>query len=102
MSPVRSLSRSMWRAGVSSARSTVAYPGRHSKPSETSLKLLQKGGAGYRPFKGFVFVCTLVMTSRNFYKVGDWYNHSDWRRVRGLLGEPVPNAEIGTSRLQKR
>jgi len=49
-----------------------------------------------------VFVCTLVMTSRNFYKVRDWYNHSDWRRVRGLLGEPVPNAEIGTSRLQKR
>jgi glycosyltransferase involved in cell wall biosynthesis len=55
----------------------------------------KKGSAGYRLFKGFVLACTLVMPPRNFYQLRDWYSHSDWRRVRGLLGEPVPNAEIG-------
>jgi hypothetical protein len=61
----------------------------------------KKGSAGYRLFKGFVLACTLVMPPRNFYKLRDWYSHSDWRRVRGLLGEPVPNAEIGNVTVTK-
>ena len=61
----------------------------------------KKGSAGYRLFKGFVLACTLVMPPRNFYKLRDWYSHSDWRKVRGLLGEPVPNAEIGNVAVTK-
>jgi hypothetical protein len=61
----------------------------------------KKGSAAYWLFKGFVLACTLAMPPRNFYKLRDWYSRSDWRRVRGLLGEPVPNAEIGSVAVTK-
>jgi glycosyltransferase involved in cell wall biosynthesis len=61
----------------------------------------KKGSAAYWLFKGFVLACTLAMPPRNFYKLRDWYSRSDWRRARGLLGEPVPNAEIGSVAVTK-
>lgn len=53
------------------------------------------GSAGYWIFKGFVLACTLALPPKSFYQLREWYSRSDWRRIRGLLGEPVPNAEIG-------
>ncbi len=61
----------------------------------------KKGSAGYWLFKGFVLACTLAMPPRNFYRLRDWYGRSDWRRVRGMLGEPMPNAEIGNVTVTK-
>jgi glycosyltransferase involved in cell wall biosynthesis len=53
------------------------------------------GSVGYWIFKGFVLGCTLALPPKKFYQLKDWYSHSNWRRIRRLLGEPVPNAEIG-------
>ena len=52
------------------------------------------GSPAYWLFKGFVLACTLALPPRNFYQLRDWYGRSNWRRIRSLLGEPVPNAEI--------
>jgi hypothetical protein len=41
-----------------------------------------------------------ALPPRRFYQLRDWYSRSDWRRIRGLLGEPVPNAEIGNVAVQ--
>jgi glycosyltransferase involved in cell wall biosynthesis len=54
----------------------------------------KQGSPAYWLFKGFVLACTLVLPPRNFYQLRDWYSRSNWRRIRSLLGEPVPNAEI--------
>src|ERR1700752_425667 len=61
----------------------------------------KKGSAGYWLFKGFVLACALALPPRRFYRLKDWYSHSNWLRFRGLLGEPVPNAEIGNVTVQK-
>src|ERR1700747_1862932 len=61
----------------------------------------KRGSAGYWLFKGFVLACTLALPPRSFYQLRDWYSHSDWRRIRGLLGAPVPNAEIGNVAVPK-
>ena len=54
----------------------------------------QKGNAAYWLFKAFALACTLAMPPRMFYQSRDWYSRSQWRRIRRLLGEPVPNAAI--------
>jgi glycosyltransferase involved in cell wall biosynthesis len=61
----------------------------------------KKGSAGYWLFKGFVLACALALPPRKFYQLRDSYSHSNWRRIRGLLGEPVPNAEIGNVTVPK-
>src|SRR6204780_253260 len=54
----------------------------------------KKGSAAYRLFQSFVLACTLALSPKAFYRLRDWYSRSNWRRVRSILGEPVPNAEI--------
>jgi glycosyltransferase involved in cell wall biosynthesis len=54
----------------------------------------KKGSPAYRAFKSFVLACTLALSPKSFYRLRDWYSRSNWRRVRSILGEPVPNAEI--------
>ena len=61
----------------------------------------KSGSAAYWIFKGFVLGCTLALPPKRFYQLRDWYSRSNWRRVRGLLGEPVPNAEIGNVAVTK-
>ena len=61
----------------------------------------KSGSAAYWNFKGFVLGCTLALPQKRFYQLRDWYSRGNWRRVRGLLGEPVPNAEIGNVALTK-
>jgi len=56
----------------------------------------KKGSPAYWLFKGFVLGCTLALSPKNFYRLRDWYGSSNWRRIRSMLGEPVPNAEIRT------
>jgi glycosyltransferase involved in cell wall biosynthesis len=53
-----------------------------------------KGSAAYWLFKAFVLAITLALPPRRFYQLRDWYSRSNWRRIRSLLGEPVPSAEI--------
>lgn len=54
----------------------------------------KKGSPAYRLFQNFVLGCTLALSPRSFYRLRDWYSRSKWRRIRSILGEPVPNAEI--------
>jgi glycosyltransferase involved in cell wall biosynthesis len=54
----------------------------------------KEGSLAYWLFKGFVLGCTLTLSPKNFYRLRDWYGSSNWRQIRGILGEPVPNAEI--------
>ena len=54
----------------------------------------KKGSPAYRLFQSFVLACTLALSPKSFYRLRDWYSRSNWRRVRSILGEPVPNAEI--------
>src|SRR6204780_5035436 len=54
----------------------------------------KKGSPAYRLFQIFVLACTLALSPKSFYRLRDWYGRSNWRRIRGVLGEPVPNAEI--------
>jgi glycosyltransferase involved in cell wall biosynthesis len=54
----------------------------------------QKGSVAYWMFKAFVLTCCLVLPPRKFYQLRDWYGRSSWRRIRSLLGEPVPRAKI--------
>jgi glycosyltransferase involved in cell wall biosynthesis len=54
----------------------------------------RESSPAYWLFKGFVLACTLALPPKNFYQFRDWYSRSNWRRIRSLLGEPVPNAEI--------
>jgi glycosyltransferase involved in cell wall biosynthesis len=54
----------------------------------------KKGSPAYRLFQSFVLACTLALSPKSFYRLRDWYGRSNWRRVRSILGEPVPNAEI--------
>ena len=54
----------------------------------------KKGSPAYRLFQNFVLGCTLALSPKSFYRLRDWYSRSNWRRIRSMLGEPVPNAEI--------
>ena len=54
----------------------------------------KKGSPAYRLFQSFVLGCTLALSPKSFYRLRDWYSRSNWRRIRSILGEPVPNAEI--------
>jgi glycosyltransferase involved in cell wall biosynthesis len=54
----------------------------------------KKGSPAYRLFQNFVLGCTLALSPKSFYRLRDWYSRSNWRRIRSILGEPVPNAEI--------
>jgi glycosyltransferase involved in cell wall biosynthesis len=54
----------------------------------------RQGSRAYWLFKGFVLACTLTLPPKNFYRLREWYSRSNWRRIRSVLGEPVPNAEI--------
>ena len=54
----------------------------------------KQSSPAYWLFKGLVLACTLTIPPKNFYRLREWYSRSNWRRIRSILGEPVPNAEI--------
>src|SRR5580658_2987765 len=54
----------------------------------------KQGSPAYRLFQSVVLACTLTLSPKSFYRLRDWYSRSNWRRIRSMLGEPVPNAEI--------
>jgi hypothetical protein len=58
------------------------------------------GSIGYWIFKGFVLGCTLALPPKKFYQLKDWYSQSNWRRIRRLLGEPVPKPRLEMSPCQ--
>ena len=54
----------------------------------------ETGSAAYWMFKMAVLACSLALPPRSFYKLRDWYGRSNWRRVRGVMGEPLSRAKI--------
>ena len=54
----------------------------------------KEGRPAYWLFKGFVFACALALPPKNYYSLREWYGRSNWRRLRRILGEPIPSAEI--------
>jgi GT2 family glycosyltransferase len=54
----------------------------------------REASAGYHIFKTLVFGLTLILPPRRFYRLREWYAARGLRRVRQLVGEPVPAAPI--------
>jgi glycosyltransferase involved in cell wall biosynthesis len=52
----------------------------------------------YRIFKYLSLGTTLLVSPRLFYRLRDWYSTSGFRKIRGVLGEPIPRADIAVSR----
>ncbi len=49
---------------------------------------------GYRAWKEFALAITLCMPPRWYYGLRDWYSQGNLRRIRSVLGEPVPASPI--------
>jgi glycosyltransferase involved in cell wall biosynthesis len=49
---------------------------------------------GYRAWKELVLAVTLCLPPRWFYGLRNWYSQRNLRRIRSLVGEPVPTAPI--------
>lgn len=45
---------------------------------------------GYRLFKSFVLLLTLLLPARTFYRLRDWYARKNFGRTRKLLGDAEP------------
>jgi len=45
---------------------------------------------GYRLFKSFVLLLTLLLPPRTFYRLRDWYARKNFSRARRLLGDAEP------------
>jgi hypothetical protein len=54
----------------------------------------KKTSLPYRTFKAMVLLSTLVMPPRAFYRAKSWYAAKGLRRMRRVLGEPIPAAPI--------
>jgi hypothetical protein len=48
----------------------------------------------YKVFKYFTLGTTLLLPPQVFYRLRTWYSSSGLRKLRGTLGEPIPNAHI--------
>ena len=55
----------------------------------------------YRIYKAMILAATCVVPPRRFYQLRDWYSAKGLRRVRELLGEPVPAAPVVEQRPAK-
>jgi glycosyltransferase involved in cell wall biosynthesis len=54
----------------------------------------RKTSPAYRAFKSLVLLSSLLMPPRQFYRVKNWYAAKGLRRLRKILGEPIPAAPI--------
>ena len=54
----------------------------------------QKTTLAYRAFKAGVLLATLLLPPRQFYRAKNWYAAIGLRRLRKILGEPIPAAPI--------
>jgi len=61
----------------------------------------KNASVGYHLFKTLVYGLTLVLPPRRFYQLRNWYTATGLRRVRRLLGEPIPAAPILEQRTQR-
>src|SRR5579864_3642711 len=46
---------------------------------------------GYRFYMAMVLAATFLVPPRRFYQLREWYAARGLHRVRGLIGEPIPN-----------
>jgi glycosyltransferase involved in cell wall biosynthesis len=49
---------------------------------------------GYRVYKQLSLLIALALPPRRFYQLRNWYVDHNLRRVRSILGEPVPTAPV--------
>ena len=71
------------------------WPWETFRSERATFRLAYKnGGLAYKIFKLWVLGATLVLPPRLFFKVRNWYSSSSLRKMRGALGEPIPNAAI--------
>jgi glycosyltransferase involved in cell wall biosynthesis len=61
----------------------------------------KNASVGYHLFKTLVYGLTLILPPRRFYELRKWYTATGLRRVRRLLGEPIPAAPILEQRTQR-
>ena len=54
----------------------------------------RKTSLAYRAFKWLVLLSTLLMPPQQFYRAKNWYAAKGLRRLRKILGEPIPAAPI--------
>lgn len=50
----------------------------------------ERYGTAYAVYKALILASTLFMPPRSFYRARDWYTKHNLRRLRSVLGEPVP------------
>ncbi len=55
---------------------------------------------GYRLYKQLSLLLALALPPQRFYQVREWYAASNFRRMRGILGEPKPSAPVIESVVQ--
>ncbi|HUJ83930.1 MAG TPA: hypothetical protein VLW83_18750, partial [Candidatus Acidoferrales bacterium] len=53
-----------------------------------------KTSLGYRAWKELTLGISLCLPPRWFYRLRDWYSEQNLRRLRSVIGEPVPAAAI--------
>jgi glycosyltransferase involved in cell wall biosynthesis len=53
-----------------------------------------KASLGYRIFKQFALLLTLVLPSKLFFRLKNWYSVSGLRRVRKWLGDPPADGHV--------
>ena len=54
----------------------------------------------YRIYKQMSLLLALALPPQRFYQVREWYAASNFRRMRGILGEPKPSAPVIESAVQ--
>jgi glycosyltransferase involved in cell wall biosynthesis len=61
-----------------------------------------KTSLGYRAWKELTLAISLCLPPRWFYRLRDWYSKQNLRRLRSVIGEPVPAAAIRDVPLEHR
>lgn len=60
----------------------------------TNALLLHNAPLGYRIFKQFALLLTLVLPSKQFFRLKNWYAESGLRRVRKWIGDPPSDGRV--------
>ena len=56
-----------------------------------------KTSLGYRAWKELTLAISLCLPPRWFYRLRDWYSEQNLRRLRSVVGEPVPASAIAAA-----
>jgi len=54
----------------------------------------RKAPLGYRIFKQVVFLLALMLPSKQFFRLKNWYSESGLRRVRKWIADPLSDGHV--------